>query len=77
MEVSLHSLTTELLIKIFKYLSFEDQLNLRVTCHRFNTVITSGMHLFVKNNILVTNQLMPEMRARYRIPIVPCALITN
>lgn len=65
MEAPLYNLTTEILIKIFKYLSLEDLLNLRLTCHRFNTVITSGMHLFVKNDVLVTNQLMPVMKARY------------
>lgn len=65
MEASLYNLSTELLIKIFKYLSFADQLNLRRTCHRFHTIITSGMHLLVKNNVLVTNQLKPAMRERY------------
>lgn len=64
MDACLCNLTTELLIKIFQYLPLEDLFRLRLTCHRFNTIITSGLHLFVKNDLLVTNQRMPEMRTR-------------
>lgn len=69
MNVSLNDLTTELLIKIFKYLSFQDQLNLRLTCRRFNNIISSGMHLLLENDVLVTNQLKPTMQNRYNIKV--------
>lgn len=65
MEACLYNLSTELLIEIFKYLSLKDLLRLRLTCHRFNIVISSGMHLLITNDLLATNQLTEEMRARY------------
>lgn len=64
MDGFLCNLSTELLINIFKYLPLNDLLTLRLVCHRFNRIITSGLHLLVKNDLLVTNQIMPEFRAR-------------
>ncbi|KAJ8961425.1 hypothetical protein NQ318_014672, partial [Aromia moschata] len=57
MTVTLHELSTELLIKIFCYLNIPDLCKLKQTCRRFNEIITSWDHVLLKTLApLVTNQ---------------------
>lgn len=65
MDANLYSLPTELLILIFKNLEFEDILTMRLTCHRFKSIVNNYLlELHMRNDMLVTNQLAPEMQAR-------------
>lgn len=65
MDAGLDCLPTELLVAIFKNLNFNECRKLRFTCRRFNDVIVIHLlPLFMKNDMPVTNQLAPEMRAR-------------
>lgn len=64
MEEYLKNLPTETLIKIFQHLTLADLLNLRLTCRRFYTIVTTWMHLLVENDFLVTNQLSAAMKER-------------
>lgn len=65
MEASLYGLLTELLSEIYRRLELEDLLSLRLTCRSFNDIILNFvLLLFIKNDMLITNQLAPEMLAR-------------
>lgn len=66
MSVSLDSLPTEVLIKIFKYLDVEDLCKLKQTCKRFNEIIEKWGHLLTSEiKPLVTNQTHPVIINRY------------
>jgi hypothetical protein len=55
-------LSTEILLKIFKYLDIYDLCKLKQTCRRFNEIIDAWGHSFIKNvKLLVTNQIHPTI----------------
>ncbi|RZC34718.1 F-box/WD repeat-containing protein 4 [Asbolus verrucosus] len=57
---SLDTLSTELLLKIFKYLDICELCKLKQTCRRFNDILETWGHSFIKNvKLLVTNQIHP------------------
>ncbi|XP_063912481.1 F-box/WD repeat-containing protein 4 [Zophobas morio] len=62
MVLSLDSLSTELLLKIFKSLDIYDLCRLKQTCRRFNEVIEQWGSLLNKNVVpLITNQVHPAI----------------
>ncbi|EEZ99019.2 F-box/WD repeat-containing protein 4-like Protein [Tribolium castaneum] len=65
MVLSLDVLSTELLLKIFKYLDIPDLYRLKQTCKRFNEIIETWGHLLISNvGLLVTNQVHPVISNR-------------
>lgn len=64
--LSLDALSTELLLKIFKYLNVFDLCRLRLTCRRINNVINAWAHEFVKSeDLLATNQVHSTISTRF------------
>lgn len=53
----MEKLPTEILVHIFKFLPFEDLYKIKCVCKRFNTILNECMHIFYKEDHLVTNQL--------------------
>lgn len=65
MSLCLSEISTELLIKIFTFVSIKDLYNLKRTCKRFNEIIKKWDHSIVKRITLVTNQKSENMLSRY------------